>query len=40
MSGIEDLFIAAGYMSHGLANGPMCVKAVAEMMLHGRSGER
>jgi glycine/D-amino acid oxidase-like deaminating enzyme len=39
MPGMKGLFIAAGYTGHGLPNGPMCAKAVVEMILDGRTGE-
>lgn len=39
MPGMKGLFVAAGYTGHGLPNGPMCAKAIVEMILEGRSGK-
>lgn len=37
--GKRGLFVAAGYTGHGLPNGPMCSKAVVEMILEGKEGK-
>ena len=37
MPGMKGVFVAAGYTGHGLPNGPMCARAVVEMIVNGRT---
>lgn len=38
--GMKGVYLAAGYTGHGLPNGPMCAKAVVEMILDGGDAEQ
>ena len=37
MPGMRGVFVAAGYTGHGMPNGPMCARAVVEMIVSGKT---